>query len=114
MLAVILLLCAGRPIVRATPQERDNKGVIEGIVIDERRKPGADATVYAEPMGRPMAAVVPHAKTDGAGRFVIHIDPSWFGKFAVGAERLDNEWRRHTNPVSAGVRSNSTRGFKGY
>jgi hypothetical protein len=35
MLAVILLLCAERPIVTATPQEPDDKGAIEGIEIDE-------------------------------------------------------------------------------
>jgi hypothetical protein len=82
--------------VKAAPSERD-RGLIDGIVTYEDRRPVKGATVYAQPMGRPMFGITPHADTDETGYFAIHISPSWFGKFAVGAEKLDEGYLNLTN-----------------
>jgi hypothetical protein len=50
--------------------------------------------VFSQPMDRVMAAIIPHAKTDEAGYFAI--PHSWLGKFAVGAEKLDEDYPNMT------------------
>jgi hypothetical protein len=85
-------LWAGRPSVIAVAQTQDNRGLIDGIVTYEDRKPVMGATVYATPIGRPIGAIIPHAETDETGYFVIHIYPSWFGRFAVTAKKEDENF----------------------
>jgi hypothetical protein len=68
----------------------ENSGVIEGTVRYENGNPANGATVYASPMGRPMAAIIPRAATDETGHFVIpHLQ---LGKYAVAAEKLDEDY----------------------
>jgi hypothetical protein len=68
----------------------ENSGVIEGTVRYENGNPADGATVYASPMGRPMAAIIPQATTDETGHFAIsHL---WWGKYAVAAEKLDEDY----------------------
>lgn len=82
--------------MRVLAQE-DHRGLIDGIVTYEDKKPVKGATVYAQPMGRPTSGITPHANKDETGYFAIHISPSWFGKFAVGAEKLDESYLNMTN-----------------
>src|SRR5215468_9566733 len=73
----------------------ENDGVIQGTVTYEDGKPVKGATVYAQLLGRPMKGIVPHATTDEAGHFVIsHL---WLGKYAVGGEKLDEDYANMTN-----------------
>jgi len=74
---------------------KNDKGLIEGTVIYEDGRPVKDATVYAQPMDRPMSGIVPHATTDQSGHFVVsHL---WLGKYAVGAEKLDEGYANMTS-----------------
>jgi hypothetical protein len=66
---------------------KDDRGLIDGIVTYQDRKPVKGATVYAVPVGRPMGAKIPYAETDDTGYYAIHIPRSWFGKFAVAAKK---------------------------
>jgi len=85
------------PSAKVIAQTKNGAGLIDGIVTYENRTPVKNATVYAVPMGRPVSAIMPHADTDETGYFAIHIFPSWFGRFAVGAEKLDEDYLNMTN-----------------
>lgn len=91
-LAIVLALHGQRP----KPAHADeNDGVIQGTVTYEDGKPVKDAIVYAQPLDRAMAAIVPHATTDTSGHFVVsHL---WLGKYAVGAEKLDEGYANMTS-----------------
>lgn len=73
-------------------QSESPAGLINGTVLYEDGMPVRGASVYAVPLGRPLAAIIPHADTDAAGRFSIHIFRSWFGKFAVAAKKEDEDY----------------------
>lgn len=65
----------------------ENRGVIQGTVTYEDGKLVKGATVYTQPLDRPMIGIVPHATTDERGHFAVsHL---WLGKYAVGGEKLD-------------------------
>ena len=81
-----------QPSVNAVAEPKDDRGLIDGIVTYEDRKPVKGATVYADPLGRPMGAIIPHADTDETGYFAIHIPRPWFGKFAVAAKKEDEDY----------------------
>ena len=95
--AATLLACAlalhGQ---QSIPTRAENeKGLIEGTVVYEDARPVKDATVYAEPMDRPIIGIVPHATTDQSGHFVVsHL---WLGKYAVGAEKVDEGYADMTS-----------------
>jgi len=73
----------------------EDKGVIQGTVIYEDGNPVKGATVYAGPMGRPIIGIVPHTTTSESGHFKItHL---WLGKYAVGAEKLDEDYTNMTD-----------------
>jgi hypothetical protein len=78
-------------------ETESNDGLIDGTVFYDDGKPVKGATAYADPLGVDIGAVIPHADTDEAGRFIIHIPRSWFGKFAVtaGKESEDYPTRMH-------------------
>lgn len=67
-------------------------GLIEGTVLYEDGRPVPGATVYADPLGIGLGAVIPHADTDTGGNFTIHIHRSWFGRFAVTAEKATEDF----------------------
>jgi hypothetical protein len=73
-------------------QTEAETGLIDGTVIYGDGKPVKNATVYAVPLGQDMGAIIPHADTDEAGHFAIHIFPSWFGEFAVAAKKEDEDF----------------------
>jgi hypothetical protein len=83
--------------VSALAASKDGGGLIDGIVTYEDRKPAKGATVYAVPLGRPMAAIIPHADSDETGYFAIHIPRSWFGRFAVAAKKEDEDYPDMSN-----------------
>jgi hypothetical protein len=89
--------CVQRTNMNALAQKSDDRGLIDGIVTYEDRKPVKGATVYAEPLGRPMGAIVPHADTDETGHYAIPIPRSWFGKFAVAAKKEDEDYPDMSN-----------------
>jgi hypothetical protein len=73
----------------------ENDGVIQGTVTYEDGKSVKGATFYAQPLGRPMIGIVPHATADEDGHFVIsHL---WLGKYAVGGEKLDEDYANMTS-----------------
>ena len=90
--ATALVLSIQHSTLVAVPKPKDDRGLIDGIVTYENRKPVKGATVYAEPLGRPMGAIIPHADTDETGYFAIHISRSWFGKFTVTAKKEDEDY----------------------
>jgi hypothetical protein len=73
--AIALSTWAQRPSMNVVTLTQDDRGLINGIVTYEDRKPVKDATVYAVPMGRPMGAIVADANADETGYFAIHIFP---------------------------------------
>jgi len=89
--AIVPTLCA--PLTGAgVPATTDaDTGLIDGTVSYENGSPVDGATVYASPMGgRPIIGKIPHATTDETGHFAIpHL---WLGKYAVGAEKLDEDY----------------------
>lgn len=87
---IVLSLCAQLAgIVVLANADADN-GLIEGTVRYENDDPANGATVYASPMDHAIAGIVPHAKTDENGHFIIpHL---FLGKYAVGAEKLNEEY----------------------
>lgn len=92
--AISLSLCAQQTGVSVLAAADVGPGLIEGTVYYEDGSPALGATVYSFPMDRAMAAIVPHTKTDEAGHFAIpHL---WLGKFAVGAEKLDEDYPNMT------------------
>jgi hypothetical protein len=90
--AIALILSIQQSTLVAVPEPKDNRGLIDGIVTYENLKPVKGATVYAEPLGRPMGAIIAHADTDETGYFAIHVPRSWFGKFAVTAKKEDEAY----------------------
>src|SRR6267143_297756 len=90
--AVGLVLSIQQSRLNAIPKPKDDRGLIDGIVAYEDKKPVKGATVYAVPLGRPMGAIIPHADTDETGYYAIHIPRSWFGKFAVAAKKEDEDY----------------------
>lgn len=94
LIAVSLSLCAQQTTLSIVAAADVGPGSIEGTVFYENGSPAIGATVYSQPMDRGMAAIVPHAKTDEAGHFAIpHL---WLGKFAVAAEKLDEDYPNMT------------------
>jgi hypothetical protein len=87
--AIVLTLSSQQSSLNMDAKPKDDRGLIDGIVTYEDKKPVKGATVYAEPLGRPMGAIIPHATTDETGYYAIHISRSWFGKFAVASKKED-------------------------
>jgi hypothetical protein len=80
----------------STPTSSDeSRGTIQGTVSYEDGRPVKDATVYAHPLDRGMAAIVPHATTDESGHFTV--SRLWLGKYAVGGEKLDQDYPNMTS-----------------
>lgn len=46
-------------------------------------------------MGRPMMGMVPHTTADESGHFVVSY--LWLGKYAVGAEKLEEGFANMTS-----------------
>lgn len=78
-------------------ETESDDGLIDGTVFYEDGKPVKGATVYAEPLGVDLGAIIPHADSDEVGIFIIHIPRSWFRKFAIsaGKESEDYATRSH-------------------
>lgn len=99
-ISIALILCAKQTCAPILAASDVRPGLIEGTVYYADGRPATGATVYSQPMDRPMAAIVPHAKTDDAGHFAIpHL---WLGKFAVGAEKLDEDYPNMTMQFYSG------------
>jgi len=96
-LAIALILSIHQSSPNAVAKPKDDRGLIDGIVTYEDKKPVKGATVYAVPLGRPMGAIIPHAETDETGYYAIHISRSWFGKFAVAAKKEDENYPDMSN-----------------
>lgn len=93
--AIVLTLCAQLAAVGVLANTDSDTGLIEGTVSYENGSPANGATVYASPMDRPIMGIIPHAITDERGHFAIpHL---WLGKYAVGAEKLDEDYLDMTN-----------------
>lgn len=95
LLASIFLGLSARQDGVWAPVDADvGPGLIEGTVRYEDGDPVNGATVHSKPIDRGMAAIVPQAKTDESGHFAIpHL---WLGKFAVGAEKLEEDYPNMT------------------
>jgi hypothetical protein len=93
-LIVVIVLSSVSPPLSETllAQAQTDSGLIDGTVFYENGKPVKGATVYAKPLGRPIAAIIPHADSDETGYFAVHIPRSWFGKFAVVAKKEDEDY----------------------
>jgi hypothetical protein len=87
--AIVLSLSAAEQNNKTMAQIDAETGFINGTVRYEDGRPTKGATVYAVPLGRPMAAIIPNADTDESGNYRIDIPSSWFGEFAVAAKKED-------------------------
>jgi hypothetical protein len=90
--AVVLSSGLQQQNVKSLTRTEANAGLIDGTVFYDDGRPVKDATVSAQPLGRPMGAIVPHADTDETGYFAIHISRSWFGRFSVAAKKEDEDY----------------------
>ncbi|HXY24177.1 MAG TPA: hypothetical protein VEI73_05970 [Candidatus Acidoferrum sp.] len=77
---------------KTSTQVEIDAGLIDGTVFYENGTPVKGATVKAVPLGRPLAAIIPHADTDETGHFGIRISRSWFGECAVAAQKEDEDY----------------------
>jgi hypothetical protein len=82
---------------------QDN-GSIAGTVVGEGGKSVQGATVYAHPMDRPMAGIIPHATTDGSGSFTISMLD--YGRYSVSAAKPDEGYPELYLAFYAGLRAN--------
>jgi hypothetical protein len=65
---------------------QDN-GSVHGTVVDDGGTPVKGATVYAQPLDRPMAGIIPHNISDESGSYSISkLD---FGRYSVWAAKPD-------------------------
>jgi hypothetical protein len=88
--AIVLSLCAQQADVWILAAADMGPGLIEGTVRYEEGNPVNGATVYAATMNGLGAGILPNAKTDETGHFAIpHL---WLGKYAVAAEKLDEDY----------------------
>lgn len=92
IVTLVLGLSAGRQSEKPVVQTDVEMGLIDGTVVYEDGRPTKSAIVYASPLGRPIAAIIPQAETDETGYFRIDIPISWFGKFAVVAKKEDEDY----------------------
>jgi len=92
IVALVLSLSAGLQSGKPLAQTDVETGLIDGTVVYEDGTPTKGATVYAYPLERPMATIIPQADTDEIGYFRIEIPSLWFGKFAVAAKKEDEDY----------------------
>lgn len=78
-------------------------GSIAGTVVDECGKSVQGATVYADPMDRPMAGIIPHATTDRSGSFTISMLD--YGRYSVSAAKPDEGYPELYLAFYAGLRA---------
>lgn len=64
------------------------KGVIYGVAIDQAGRPAKRMGLTAEPLGVPLAALLPHTKTNDAGEYRFENLP-WWGRYTVYADDED-------------------------
>jgi hypothetical protein len=64
------------------------KGVIYGAVIGNDGNPATEIRLTAFPLGVPLAAALPHARTDRNGHYRFESIP-WFGRYTVYADDVD-------------------------
>jgi hypothetical protein len=96
--AITLILLTQQSGLNAHVKPKDGEGLIDGVVTYEDKKPVKGATVYADPLGQAIHAIIPHAETDETGYFAIRIPRSWFGKFAVAAKKEDENFPDMSKP----------------
>jgi len=92
LIAAVVLDLSAQQSATAPGREPRSEGLIDGTVVYPDRKPVDGATVYAGPIGRPMALAFPHVQTNRIGQFSIRIPTSWFGKLFVAAEKKDEDY----------------------
>jgi len=77
------------------------KGTIYGIVVGQDGKPAKGLGLTAEPLGLPLAAVIPHTRTNEKGEYRFENLP-WWGRYTVYA---DDEEAGYSN-ISTGPAGN--------
>ena len=75
-------------IVPKQQRESDANGVIHGAVVGQDGKPAKGIGLDAYPLGVPLAARLPHTKTNNVGEYRFEKIP-WWGKYSVYAEDED-------------------------
>jgi len=74
-------------LVAASLSVGQDDGSVHGTVVDDSGMPVKGATVYAHPLDRPMAGIVPHDISDENGSFTISkLD---YGRYSVSAAKPD-------------------------
>lgn len=87
LVTALVLACGLRPSTTGIAAADENTGLITGTLYYQDGGVVSGATVYAQPMGRPMESIVPHATTDERGHFKIpHL---WLARYAVDASKTD-------------------------
>jgi hypothetical protein len=68
-----------------TPQP---KGGIYGVAIDQTGHPAKRLVLTADPLGVPLAAILPHTRTNDVGEYRFENVP-WWGRYTVYADDED-------------------------
>ena len=82
---VLLVAVMGQSDGRVVPSDL---GSVNGTVTNEEGKAVAGATVYANPIDRPIIGIVPHSETDATGHFAIHGLP--WGRYGISAKKEED------------------------
>jgi Carboxypeptidase regulatory-like domain len=75
-------------LVAASLSFGQDNGSVHGTVADASGTPVKGATVYAHPLDRPMAGIVPHDISDERGSFSI--SKLNYGRYSVSAAKPDD------------------------
>jgi hypothetical protein len=86
------VIFVGLLLMAAAPAQQNDapqpKGVIYGVAIDQAGRPAKRMGLTAEPLGVPLAAILPHTKTNDAGEYRFENLP-WWGRYTVYADDED-------------------------
>jgi hypothetical protein len=99
-IGLFLLARTPRPHAPSASPDDNTAYVIDGVVRSENGVGADSAAVYATPMDRPRVSITPHAIADKSGRFIIR--NLWPGKYAVGAEKLDEDYPDNSSQFFSG------------
>jgi hypothetical protein len=101
-----LVLVGALLLATAAAQQHDEplpKGTIYGVVIGQDGRPAKGIGLTACPLGVPLAAKLPHTKTNDAGEYRFENIP-WWGRYSVYAEDEEAGYSSFSNGPAGDIR----------
>src|SRR5689334_15911449 len=85
---LLMLICSVALFAQAPSGYTNSPLQASGIVLDELGQPVSGAIVTCHLLHKPVAAAMPWALTDTAGRFLVHV--GWEGEYAITAGKEED------------------------